>query len=304
MYKIIGVDGKEYGPVNLDQLKQWVHEGRVNARTLVQAAGTSDWKACGEIPELSSLAVPPVVRPANPGTEAPPALARATEPRGRQGLAISSFALGIVSFVLCLGILTGIPAIICGHVARNRARRLAGEYGGTGLATVGVLLGYLSVVYTLLILVLLLPVVGNSRMHSQLTVCNSHMKQIGLALRVWGVDHEGHFPFNVSTNAGGTRELCQTGPNGFDSNAPAHLALIGNELGSPDVLVCPLDTSKQAARNFAGLKPENLSYLLRTGPDVTDTNLEEILLKCPLHGTLLRCDGSVEVKVQGRKLRL
>ena len=33
MYRIIGGDGREYGPISLDQMRQWIAEGRVNAQT-------------------------------------------------------------------------------------------------------------------------------------------------------------------------------------------------------------------------------------------------------------------------------
>ncbi len=36
MYKIIGADGKEYGPVTSEQVRQWITEGRANAQTKVQ----------------------------------------------------------------------------------------------------------------------------------------------------------------------------------------------------------------------------------------------------------------------------
>lgn len=304
MYKIIGVDGKEYGPASLDQLKEWISQGRVNAHTLIQPGGSADWKAAGEIPEIRALlasSVPTTVS----DLPVPPTLgANAPAMAPRQGLSITSFVLGIASFALCLGVLTGIPAIICGHAAKKRARRSPGQYGGAGLATAGFILGCLSAVYTILIVAMLLPVIGNPRKHGQLVLCNSRMKQIGLALRVWGMDHQGQFPFNVSTNAGGTMEFCRTAADGFDPSAPMHLSVIGKELMSTTALVCPSDGSKKLAASFAELKAENLSYLLRTGPEVTDTNLAEILLKCPVHGTLLRCDGSVDVKVQGRRLRL
>ena len=39
MYKIIGADGKEYGPVSTEQLRQWLLEGRVNSHTQVQPEG-------------------------------------------------------------------------------------------------------------------------------------------------------------------------------------------------------------------------------------------------------------------------
>jgi hypothetical protein len=61
MYKIIGADGKEYGPVSIEQLRQWLNEGRVNLQTRVLAEGATDWKNLGEVPELSGIA--PVAPP-------------------------------------------------------------------------------------------------------------------------------------------------------------------------------------------------------------------------------------------------
>jgi hypothetical protein len=52
MYKIIGADGKEYGPISAEQVKQWITEGRANAQTKVLAEGTTEWKALGDFPEL------------------------------------------------------------------------------------------------------------------------------------------------------------------------------------------------------------------------------------------------------------
>ena len=52
MYKIIGADGKEYGPVTAEQLRQWIQEGRANAQTRAQAEGSADWKSLAEFPEF------------------------------------------------------------------------------------------------------------------------------------------------------------------------------------------------------------------------------------------------------------
>jgi uncharacterized membrane protein len=56
MYKIIGADGKEYGPVSAEQLRQWLTEGRINNQTRVLAEGSTDWKAFGDCPEFASAA--------------------------------------------------------------------------------------------------------------------------------------------------------------------------------------------------------------------------------------------------------
>ena len=59
MYKIIGADGKEYGPVSKDQVHAWIAEGRASVQTLVQAENTTDWKPLANFPELLPAAVPP-----------------------------------------------------------------------------------------------------------------------------------------------------------------------------------------------------------------------------------------------------
>jgi hypothetical protein len=58
-----------------------------------------------------------------------------------QKLAIVSLILGIAGLV-CLGPLTAIPAIITGHLARNRARRWPDQHDGNRLAITGLSLGY------------------------------------------------------------------------------------------------------------------------------------------------------------------
>ena len=67
MYKIIGVDRLEYGPVDADQINQWIREGRANEQTLVQEAGTNLWKPITEIPKfaavLNARPKPPPVTP-------------------------------------------------------------------------------------------------------------------------------------------------------------------------------------------------------------------------------------------------
>ncbi len=53
MYKIIGADKKEYGPVSGDQLREWIQQGRAGAATPVQAEGQTDWRPVGDYPEFA-----------------------------------------------------------------------------------------------------------------------------------------------------------------------------------------------------------------------------------------------------------
>src|ERR1035437_3047869 len=47
MYKIIGVDGREYGPATAGQLRQWIAEGRANAQTPTLAPGAPEGNPLG-----------------------------------------------------------------------------------------------------------------------------------------------------------------------------------------------------------------------------------------------------------------
>jgi hypothetical protein len=53
MYRIIGGDQKVYGPVTGDDLRRWIVEGRLNARSLVQAEGAVEWKPLSDFPEFA-----------------------------------------------------------------------------------------------------------------------------------------------------------------------------------------------------------------------------------------------------------
>ena len=86
MFTIIGADGKEYGPVSLDQLNAWIAAGRANLQTKAKRDGENDWKTLGEFAEFNAPPVvtagqPPEVRP----TSVPPA---ATAGRPTQGTAV------------------------------------------------------------------------------------------------------------------------------------------------------------------------------------------------------------------------
>ena len=74
-YKIIGGDGKQYGPVTAAELREWIAEGRLAAHSLAQAEGASEWKSLTTFPEFSEMlrahaaAAPPVSGPPINSTE-------------------------------------------------------------------------------------------------------------------------------------------------------------------------------------------------------------------------------------------
>jgi TM2 domain-containing membrane protein YozV len=68
-FYMIGGDGRQYGPVSVEQVKQWLVEGRATAQTLLRAEG-GEWKALATFPEFIGVAAtpPPMVA----GTGWPP----------------------------------------------------------------------------------------------------------------------------------------------------------------------------------------------------------------------------------------
>jgi len=82
----------------------------------------------------------------------PPTVPPDSTIRETSGLAIASLVLGIIGFGL--PVLASIPAVITGHLAIGRIRRSGGSLGGEGMATTGLVLGYISSVLGTLLVVL------------------------------------------------------------------------------------------------------------------------------------------------------
>lgn len=74
MYKIIGGDQKEYGPVPFEGIVEWIRGNQANAQTLVQKEGGA-WVPLGSLPEFATYLAPqgPIPSPTpNLGAGGPP----------------------------------------------------------------------------------------------------------------------------------------------------------------------------------------------------------------------------------------
>ncbi len=147
---------------------------------------------------------------------------------------------------------------------------------------------------------MLLPALSNAKAKAQSIQCMNNMKQQGVALRMWAMDNNDQFPFNVGTGKGGTMELCDRNDDGFDRNSYRHFQVMSNELSTPKILVCPGEPKRQPATDFQLLRADNVSYQVRSGTTVNETNPNEVLIYCPVHHHVGRADGSVQ---QGAKNR-
>ncbi len=94
----------------------------------------------------------------------PPAL-----PPTNNKLSVASLVLGVLAIVPC-SLFAGIPAIVTGHMALNRANKSPGEFGGKGLAKAGLIMGYVSLAFGLLLFpALMLPALAKAKgAHSRL----------------------------------------------------------------------------------------------------------------------------------------
>jgi len=53
MYRIIGIDGQEYGPVTADQIREWIAAKRANSETRAKLEGADEWKPLSAFPEFA-----------------------------------------------------------------------------------------------------------------------------------------------------------------------------------------------------------------------------------------------------------
>lgn len=188
MYKIIGMDQKEYGPVTSDQLKQWIAQGRINAQTKVQA-DAGEWKPLGEFPEFAealAIRVPPV-----PST-APRPFVASSPPAKTSGLAITSLVLGVLGLPTC-GI-TALFGLILGIIAMIRVNKSNGALGGHGIALAGTIVSGVFLLFIPVQAALLLPALAKAKQRAQTIQCVNNMRQLALGTRMYSQEHGNHFP--------------------------------------------------------------------------------------------------------------
>src|SRR5262245_6708718 len=227
MYKIIGADQKEYGPVSGDELRQWIRDGRVNAQTQVEVEG--QWKALGDIPEFAALL---------PQRRAAPMPAAAPAPSGGSGLAITSLILGILSVITC-GLAAPLAApigLILGIVALNKSKN---NGSGRGLALSGTIVSGIALVLMIPMgAAMFIPAVARAKQNAQSIQCLNNEKQLSLAIRVYSANHGNHFPSaatwcdDIKTEVSSSTKVFQCGAG--DPTQMSHYAF-NSKLDGKDV---------------------------------------------------------------------
>src|SRR5258708_19191941 len=146
---------------------------------------------------------------------------RPYQPPKTDGGAITSMVLGIASFVLCLSIFTGIPAIILGHISRSRIKKSMGRLQGDGLALTGLILGYISLLFIPMIAAIVIPNVLRARISANESAAASTVRMINTTQITYSTTYP---------EQGYARDLATLGGN-CGSGTAEHACLLDSQLG-------------------------------------------------------------------------
>lgn len=133
MYRIIGADGRPYGPVNAEQVRRWIAEGRANAHTQTLVEGAAEWKPLSAVPEFAGHFGAPVPPPIS--------AVSASHARRTNGFALWGMIFGILScFCCCLNIPMGTLGLVFSLIGLTQINERPDLHEGHGLAIAGIVL--------------------------------------------------------------------------------------------------------------------------------------------------------------------
>ena len=135
-YKIIGNDGKIYGPASAAQIRAWIVQGRVESRTPVFVDGAADWTFVGLLPEFAvSFPAPPPL--------SPPAAVKTSS------FAVTGFIFGLISLACCWTCpfnLFGLLGLIFSIIALVQISSSAEKQEGSAFAIAGLICSGVSLI--------------------------------------------------------------------------------------------------------------------------------------------------------------
>jgi len=192
MYRVLGSDGNEYGPVSADVLRDWIAEGRASARTSVQPEGSEEWQPLASVPEFAEALA---ARPVGPIVQTAPEVKTSD-------MAIASLVLGVVG--LC-GV-TGVAGLILGLVSLSKINRSGGRLRGRRLALGGIWVSSVMLLLSIPVASLMLPALARvkrqARMFSraemreqaQSVFCSANLGVLATTLKGYAASHTNQLP--------------------------------------------------------------------------------------------------------------
>lgn len=176
-------ESDEQVPFDESEFDSLIAQGKITSNTLVWNSGMSDWTKASIAEPLrfvgqqthgagapqqqqQGAAVPygtgsPGYQVQGQAPGAQPGTYHYPPAAPTDGMAIASLVCGIFGIVLTcslpgLGVVTGVPAIICGHMSMKRIRESNSQIQGNGMAMAGLITGYIGTAIFLIVLVVII----------------------------------------------------------------------------------------------------------------------------------------------------
>lgn len=147
MYRIVGGDSKEYGPVSAERIVEWIAQGRATGASLVKQED-GPWKPLSTFPEFADplrTAVPPPLAQGQPAPS--PGAPVYPSPAEANNWAIAGLVLSILGVACCCGPLGSILGIVFSAIGLTQINQNPQRYTtSTTIAYVGIGLGVLGIV--------------------------------------------------------------------------------------------------------------------------------------------------------------
>lgn len=258
MFKIIGGDQKEYGPCTVEEVRQWIRDGRLDGRSRIRAEGVEVWKTVADCPEfaatLAAQGRPPM----------PPPMPSVAPPEAKtSALAIASLVLGVLGLLTCG--LTALVGLVLGVIALIQIGKSQGRLSGNGLAIGGICVSALFALALPILAAMLLPAFAKARGKAEQIQCVNNVRQLCLAVIMYADGNKGQLPPTnrwcdaispyLGTSASTRAFRCPTRPD-QDCTYSANAQLEGKQLSdlkNPAMTVLVFESN--AGRNQAGGPP-------------------------------------------------
>ena len=188
---LVNRNGQQLGPYTAEEATAAMQNGTLSTTDLAWAEGTPNWVPLGSLLASQTMGtVPPA--PAAGG----PAFGQ-QDTRVTPGSATASLVLGILSF-FCGSILTAIPAVICGHMARAAIAREPQRLKGEGIALGGLITGYINIALAVLVIPMMfaiaVPSFLKARDRSIGVAATNNARAIAIGCAEYATAHGGKYP--------------------------------------------------------------------------------------------------------------
>ena len=122
-------NGQPVGPLDDEAMRSLIRDARLSPATMVWREGMTAWQQLGQVPELAPPQTVVTYQTASVLTS---------------NYATASLVTGILAWLVC-PLLGSVPAVICGHLALSEIAKSPTAISGRGLATAGLILGYIQI---------------------------------------------------------------------------------------------------------------------------------------------------------------